>query len=72
VKKILILIIKFYKLFISPIFVPIFGPACRFKPTCSEYTLKMINRYGAWRGLYLGVVRLSQCHPYYEALISKI
>ena len=50
-KKILILLIRFYQKFISPMF-----PAkCRFYPTCSQYTLEAIKEYGAIKGTYLGI-----------------
>ena len=53
-KKILILLIRFYQKFISPMF-----PAkCRFYPTCSQYTLEAIKEYGAIKGTYLGIKRL--------------
>lgn len=48
-----------YKRWISP-FLP---PACRFYPTCSEYMAESVRRYGARRGLWMGLRRLSRCHP---------
>ena len=61
-KKILILLIRFYQKFISPMF-----PAkCRFYPTCSQYTLEAIKEYGAIKGTYLGIKRISKCHPFHE------
>ena len=61
-KKILILLIKLYQKFISPMF-----PAkCRFYPTCSQYTLEAIKEYGAIKGTYLGVKRILKCHPFHE------
>lgn len=62
-KKVLIRIISFYKSFISPGLELIFGKACRFTPTCSEYTTEAIEKYGAFRGLFLGVKRFLRCHP---------
>ena len=61
-KKILILLIRFYQKFISPMF-----PAkCRFYPTCSQYTLEAVKEHGAIKGTYLGLKRLLQCHPFHE------
>ena len=61
-KAVLILLIRGYRLFISPIL----PPACRFTPTCSEYALQAIEKYGALRGLYLGARRLLRCHPFHS------
>lgn len=41
-------------------------PACRFTPTCSEYTKQAILKYGLLKGLWLGVKRISKCHPFHE------
>ena len=58
-KKIIILIIKTYQITLSPLL----GSNCRFHPTCSEYTIQAINEHGVYRGLILGVKRISKCHP---------
>ncbi len=39
------------------------GSNCRFHPTCSEYTIQAVNEHGVYRGLILGVKRISKCHP---------
>lgn len=47
-------------------FTAVFGPmglGCRFNPTCSEYALEALERHGAWRGTWLTLRRLAQCHP---------
>ena len=43
---------------------PLFPPACRFVPTCSEYAMEAVERYGAVRGGGMALVRLLQCHPF--------
>jgi len=49
-----------YKRYVSPLL----PPACRFHPTCSEYMAEAVRIHGAGRGLWLGVRRLSRCHPW--------
>jgi len=63
-KGLLILILKFYKKFISPILTTLFGNACRFTPSCSRYTIEALEKYGVIRGLTLGIKRFSKCHPW--------
>ena len=59
-KKILILGIKSYRKYISPLK----RPCCIFYPTCSQYTLEAIERYGAIKGSVMGIKRILRCHPY--------
>ncbi|ACB50097.1 DUF37-containing protein [Crocosphaera subtropica ATCC 51142] len=60
-KKTLILLIKGYRRLISPLF----PPSCRFQPTCSQYTLEAIEKFGALRGSWLGLRRILRCHPFH-------
>ena len=60
VKKILLALIRFYQRAISPMF----PPSCRFTPTCSHYTYEAIEKYGVVKGGWLGVKRISRCHPF--------
>lgn len=53
-------LIQLYRWFISPLL----GPRCRHMPSCSEYASEAIERHGPWKGLWLGVSRLSRCHPW--------
>jgi uncharacterized protein len=41
-------------------------PVCRFQPSCSRYTLEAVERYGPWRGSWLGLRRLLKCHPFHR------
>ena len=59
-KKVLLLLIRFYQRNISPAF-----PArCRFRPTCSAYALEAIQKYGAFKGGWLALRRFLRCHPF--------
>jgi putative membrane protein insertion efficiency factor len=61
VKVVLIFFIRGYRLLISPLL----PPSCRFTPTCSEYAIQAIEKYGALRGFYLATRRLLRCHPFH-------
>lgn len=63
-KKPILGVLKFYKNFISPVLEKTFGKACRFTPTCSEYTIVALEKFGAVKGLNLGVKRFAKCHPW--------
>lgn len=60
-KYLLIGIIRFYQKFISPMT----SPSCRFQPTCSQYSLESVRRFGAMKGTYLSVRRILKCHPFH-------
>ena len=62
VKKIALGLIKMYQSTISKVL----PSSCRFTPTCSEYTYEAINRYGIFRGIWMGIKRISRCHPWHE------
>ena len=55
----LILFIRIYQRFISPL-TP---PSCRFTPTCSQYALEALRKYGPFKGSWLALKRLLRCHP---------
>lgn len=63
-KKILIFILKAYKNYISKPLAAAFGNACRFTPTCSEYTIEALEKYGFAKGLAMGIKRVGKCHPW--------
>ncbi len=54
--------IKIYQLFISPLL----PSSCRFYPSCSEYTLQSIEKFGLFKGAWKGFVRLVKCHPFHS------
>lgn len=60
-RELVIASLRFYKRWISPM-IP---SACRFEPTCSEYMRQAVERYGALRGVGMGVRRLLRCHPFH-------
>lgn len=53
-------IVGLYRLAVSPLL----GPRCRYHPTCSAYMMEALNTHGALKGLFLGLRRLSRCHPW--------
>ena len=59
IKKTLIILIKIYKLVLSPIL----GPSCRYLPTCSDYSIEALKTFGFFKGSYLGLKRILSCHP---------
>jgi putative membrane protein insertion efficiency factor len=60
-KGVLIVLIRFYQKFISPLK----KPTCRFYPTCSQYALEAVGKYGALKGSWLAIRRLLKCHPFH-------
>ena len=61
IKTLIMWLIRGYRSFISPLFLP----SCRFQPTCSQYALESVERFGAWRGSWLAVKRILRCHPFH-------
>jgi len=59
-KKILIVLIRFYRKYISPIK----GTKCPYFPTCSEYGMEAIEKYGAIKGGFLAIYRIIRCNPF--------
>ncbi|WP_223805943.1 membrane protein insertion efficiency factor YidD [Ornithinibacillus gellani] len=67
-KYLFIGIIKFYQKAISP-FKP---PTCRFYPSCSAYGLEALKRFGAIKGGYLTIKRISKCHPFHKGGVDLV
>jgi uncharacterized protein len=60
--KILILAIQLYQIYLSAFF----KGACIYTPSCSQYSVEAIEKYGAWKGLKLSISRLIRCRPPYK------
>lgn len=61
-RKLILIPIRFYQLFISPLL----GSNCRFSPTCSEYAFEAVKEFGVVKGLKMSVKRIGKCHPWHE------
>ncbi|MGI6220884.1 MAG: membrane protein insertion efficiency factor YidD [Coriobacteriales bacterium] len=61
-KYIVLGLIRFYRACISPLL----PPSCRYVPTCSEYAIIAVQRYGALKGSFLALKRIGRCHPFHE------
>lgn len=59
-KKILLFLVRGYQLLLSPVL----PPTCRFTPTCSQYSLEAISKYGALKGSWLTIRRVIRCNPW--------
>lgn len=60
--KIALVLVKFYRGWISPLF----PPTCRYVPTCSEYAMIALRRYGFLKGSWMATKRILRCHPWHE------
>ena len=61
-KRTILRLIRFYQASVSPLF----PPRCRFVPTCSQYALEAVEKYGPWKGSWLALKRLCRCHPFHR------
>lgn len=61
-KQAIISMVRFYRRFISPLL----PPRCIYMPTCSQYMIEAVEKYGALKGGWLGVKRICRCHPFHE------
>ncbi len=61
-KTVVLALIRFYKRFISPAL----PSACIYEPTCSVYTYQAIEKYGVFKGGWMGIKRISRCHPFHH------
>ena len=61
-KRTLISLIRFYQKFLSPLKLK---ATCRFYPTCSQYAIDAVAKYGAFKGSYMAIKRILKCHPFH-------
>ena len=61
--RLALVMLRLYRAILSPLIVGIYGPACRFEPSCSEYAQQAIAAYGVMRGGAMAARRLARCHP---------
>ena len=67
-RSVAVLVVRGYQYVISPML----GHHCRFYPTCSEYTCQAIERYGIAKGSWLGIKRISRCHPWHPGGVDPV
>ena len=58
-RRLLILLVLLYRATLGPVL----GGHCRYHPTCSQYMIDAVTKYGAWRGVWRGARRIARCHP---------
>ena len=61
-KKVFLIMIKFFRKYISPLK----RPCCIYYPTCSQYAIDAIQKYGAFKGGFMSIKRILRCHPFHE------
>lgn len=59
-KRLLIFIIKIYRKYISPYK----RPSCKYYPTCSQYAIDAIEKYGSFKGIFMSIWRILRCNPF--------
>lgn len=68
IKRLALMLVRGYQLLVSPFL----GNNCRFYPTCSSYMLEAIELHGVARGFWMGLRRVSRCHPYHEGGVDPV
>ncbi len=63
--RLFIAAVRVYQRTLSPLLAVLFRSGCRFHPTCSEYAVQAVARYGVWRGAARALGRLLRCHPFH-------
>jgi putative membrane protein insertion efficiency factor len=70
-RKTVLLVLRAYKWALSPML----PPSCRYVPTCSEFAMEAVERYGALRGGWMALARILRCHPFgkggYDPVVTR-
>jgi putative membrane protein insertion efficiency factor len=67
-KYLVLSVLRGYKRWVSPLL----GQRCRFYPSCSSYTIEAVERFGVLRGGWLGIKRISKCHPFHPGGLDPV
>lgn len=60
-RTVVLVLVRFYRSYVSPLF----PPTCRYVPTCSEYAMIALQKYGFIKGSWLAIRRICRCHPWH-------
>jgi putative membrane protein insertion efficiency factor len=67
-RKLIVAILRLYKLAISPML----PSACRYYPSCSDYMRQAVEKYGPARGVWMGIKRIARCHPFHQGGLDPV
>ena len=67
-RKLIVAILRFYKLALSPLL----PSACRYYPSCSDYMRQAVEKYGPVRGVWMGIKRIARCHPFHQGGLDPV
>lgn len=72
ISKIIIFFLKRYKKYLSPVLGVFFGHACRFTPSCSDYSAQAFEKYGVFKGISLSIKRVAKCNPFSQPAYDPV
>lgn len=67
IKKTVLTLLKLYQRFISPLY----PASCRYYPTCSQYSIEAVEKYGAFKGIIKSIWRILRCNPFSKGGVDK-